>query len=704
VTTLVEASWPIERAGDVLSALARAAGIPVRNVEPPRGYAASTEVDAGRWIERAGEWLGTEAEAVDTPYELLEDLVRGAGPALVRLETEEGPCFAALLRANRRQATLIGPDGPRRVATRDLRDALASPLEKPLGTDVERMVDLARVAPARKPKLREALLREHLRGWRVGGVWIVRRPATSSFLGQLRGAGALRELATLFAAHAAQYALALGAWWTIGQGALKGYLDPAWLVAWAMLLTSLVPLRLLELRAQGRIAVEGAAMLKRRLLQGALAVEPEEMRGEGVGRLLGRIMEANAVESLATTGGVTALMAVVDLGVCAAVLGVSGAFLPAAVLLTTVGAGVYLARRYGRSCLDWTDQRLELTQELVERMTGHRTRIAQQPRGQWHRGEDVALARYFAESLTLDRRWAALGAVLPGAWLVVGLASLSPTVVSSTATPAEIAVAIGAVLLGFLALRKLTAGARSVSALLVAWRQVAPLFDAGGRAESARAVDPVGPAQQRAAVGDVVLSAHDLVFRYRAGGEPVLRGCTMRVATGDRVLLEGPSGGGKSTLSLLLAGVRTPESGTLLVGGLDRHTLGAHAWRRKVVTVPQFHENHVLSGTFAFNLLMGRAWPPRAEDLVEAEGICRELGLGELMERMPAGLQQMVGETGWQLSHGERSRMFVARALLQKPEVVVLDESFGALDPQTMQVALDCVLRRAPALIVVAHP
>ena len=59
---------------------------------------------------------------------------------------------------------------------------------------------------------------------------------------------------------------------------------------------------------------------------------------------------------------------------------------------------------------------------------------------------------------------------------------------------------------------------------------------------------------------------------------------------------------------------------------------------------------------------------------------------------MPAGLQQMVGETGWQLSHGERSRLYIARALLQGAELVVLDESFAALDPETLARALRCVL------------
>jgi ABC-type bacteriocin/lantibiotic exporter with double-glycine peptidase domain len=153
-----------------------------------------------------------------------------------------------------------------------------------------------------------------------------------------------------------------------------------------------------------------------------------------------------------------------------------------------------------------------------------------------------------------------------------------------------------------------------------------------------------------------------------------------------------------------LIGLREPESGLLLLGGLDQRSLGSAGWRRRVVAAPQFHENHVLTGTLAFNLLMARSWPPRAEDLEEAEALCRELGLGEILARMPGGLLQMVGETGWQLSHGERSRLYIARALPQGAEVVILDESFAPLDPENLRQALGCVLRRARTLLVVAHP
>jgi ATP-binding cassette subfamily B protein len=196
----------------------------------------------------------------------------------------------------------------------------------------------------------------------------------------------------------------------------------------------------------------------------------------------------------------------------------------------------------------------------------------------------------------------------------------------------------------------------------------------------------------------------DVSYQYPSRPTAVLSRCSLRAGAGDRLLLEGPSGGGKSTFASIVAGLRSPSAGLVLVDGLDRRTLGAHGWRRRVVTAPQFHENHVFCETFAFNLLMGRRWPPTDADLEAAETIARELGLGGLLDRMPAGLMQLVGEGGWQLSHGERGRLFMARALLQGGDVMILDESFAALDPETLRETLECVLRRAPTLMVIAHP
>lgn len=170
--------------------------------------------------------------------------------------------------------------------------------------------------------------------------------------------------------------------------------------------------------------------------------------------------------------------------------------------------------------------------------------------------------------------------------------------------------------------------------------------------------------------------------------------------------LEGTSGGGKLTLAALLAGLDANPSPVCCSWTASIRHSGPIGWRQRVTAcVLEFHENHVLTETFAFNLLMGRRWPPHPSDLQEAERLCYELGLGPLLERMPAGLLQMVGESGWQLSHGERSRLYLARALLQGGDIVILDESFTALDPENLQRGfLQTVLRQAKTLLVIAHP
>jgi len=274
-------------------------------------------------------------------------------------------------------------------------------------------------------------------------------------------------------------------------------------------------------------------------------------------------------------------------------------------------------------------------------------------------------------------------------------------------------VALGGILLGYRALRRFTAGVSSIAGAAIAWNQAAPIFHAAARrppiGSPAVAIAAAGHAGDSdsadgSADGQPLVDGHELTFRYRESGDPILQGCTLRVRRGDRLLLEGPSGGGKSTLASLLTGLRVPQGGLLLLNGLDRHTLGVDGWRRRIVAAPQFHENHVFMGTFLFNLLMGAEWPPQVEDVDRAERLCRELGLGDLIDRMPAGLLQQVGETGWQLSHGERTRLFIARALLQRADFVVLDESFAQLDPENLHRTLRCVLDRAPTLMVIAHP
>jgi ATP-binding cassette subfamily B protein len=506
---------------------------------------------------------------------------------------------------------------------------------------------------------------------------------------------------------AAEYFLLIISWWLIGRAALSGHLDHGWLFAWALILLTLVPFRVLGTWLQGGLAVNGGAIFRQRLLFGALRLKPEEIRHKGVGQFLGEVMESEAVELLVLLVGFQGLTAAIELIAAEIVLwqgvgrGVELILLPLWLALT-----LYMGMRYFRQRQCWTEARLSMTNDLTERMVGHRTRLAQEAPQHWHDNEDETLAHYLEISEGMDGTAALLTALTPRGWLVLGMLGLTSAFVASQGPNITLAISLGGILLAYRALKRLSSGLISLADAVIAWQQVSPLFQAAGRTQlqgsPAIALSP--PAETDEIGEQAVMEAHDLVFRYQDRGEPVLKGCSLIVRRGDRLLLEGPSGGGKSTLTSLLVGLRVPQSGLLLLHGLDRQTLGDEGWRQRVVSAPQFHENYVLTETFAFNLLMGRRWPPHEEDMREATAICGELGLEPLLNKMPAGMLQMVGETGWQLSHGERSRVYIARALLQDAEVVIFDESFAALDPENVRLALDCVLRRARTLLVVAHP
>ena len=246
----------------------------------------------------------------------------------------------------------------------------------------------------------------------------------------MRQARLPRHLLVLIGAHAVQYFLVLLSWWLVGRGALEGRLDRGWLLAWALLLLTIVPFRLLTTWSQGLLAIGAGGLLKQRLLYGVLRLEPEEVRHQGAGQLLGRVLESEAVESLALSGGFLALVAGVELIMAAVVLGTgAGGQLHALLLLGWV-CSCSPPRLVVLSALrHWTEARLRLTHDLVERMVGHRTRLAQEAREHWHDGEDQALERYLALSKEMDRD-ALIQADVPGGWLCLlcsgSLLPLSP--------------------------------------------------------------------------------------------------------------------------------------------------------------------------------------------------------------------------------------------------------------------------------------
>ena len=678
---------------------------------PPQFLGQADEETLTQWLEVVASQWELEVEAAQTSYAEVEQFVRRAGPTLLRLPASlcEGEAhFLVILKEGWWHIVLIGPDLSRhRVRAEIVRDALRAEVEAPYVVSIDQSLASAHVPEHRRARARRAILDEQLGPIRLNGCWFVRLSPGTSLWRQARKARLPRALLILIGSYSAQLSLTIAAWWLISRSALAGHLDWGWLLGWALILCTAIAFQGLATVAQSQLGIGAGGIFKQRLLYGTLQLEPEEIRHQGAGQFLGRVMESEAIELLALGGGFLTVLALIQLSVAAAILALGAVGWPHALLLllwmlVALGLGWY----YWRQSHAWIDTYREMTNGLVEQMVGHRTRLAQEDRAHWHDGEDQILDHYVLLSAKLDRLATQLQALIPRGWSVLALAGVCYSILVTQSSAVQLAISLGGMLLALQALTRLANGMQSLISATIAWTQVGPLFQAARRASKTLFPDVVWFAEGHAPVetGRPVVTARELSFRYRHQGREVLRECNLQVWPGDRLLLEGPSGGGKSTLAALLAGLRTPESGILLLWGYDWYTMGSAAWRRRVVMVPQFHENHVLSATFAFNLLMGRRWPPRPEDLAEADAVCRELGLGDLLDRMPSGMQQMVGENGWRLSHGECSRLYIARAILQQADIIILDESFGALDPENLHHALRCVLQRASTLLVIAHP
>lgn len=674
------AAWPASKLLEALRALA--------NISEQSNQVAPPQQDTSSWMERQAAQFGYEVQPLESTLADLESDLRDASPALLRMP---GGAYLAVRHSGRRSLRVITPDlSLRRLPLSSVCAAIREPATRARRAEIERALG------PHTPETVDLLIREQLADVRFDQCWILQGSPGAPPLDWLRQTQAISNAAKLLTAHTVQYLLWLASWVILGSLSFSGHLDRGWTVAWALVLMTLVPFRLATTWLQGALAIGVGGLLKRRLLAGALRLQPEEIRHQGIGSFLGQVFEAEAVETLALSGGIAGLLALIEIAISAFVLGRLALLLALWTAITAL-----LAWKFFNRYRLWTGARLEMTQDVIEGMVGYRTRLAQEPRENWHEEEDRALAAYLDRSRSTDHIANWLRAAVPRGWLLVALACLAPSIAVGDTAPSHIAIALGGILLAFTGFKRLTAAFADIVGAIVPWRRIGPLFHAAARTElfgQPSAARTTGDSAEK------VLEADRLTFRYRSAGPAALQSCSLTIRRGERILLEGSSGGGKTTFASLLSGIREPESGLLLMKGVDRNTLGDQRWRRHIASAPQFHENHIITETLGFNLLMGRGWPPTQKDLLEADAVCRELGLGDLLERMPSGLMQMVGEGGWQLSHGERSRIYIARALLQNAELVILDESFAALDPESLQTALECTLNRAETLLVIAHP
>ena len=194
------------------------------------------------------------------------------------------------------------------------------------------------------------------------------------------------------------------------------------------------------------------------------------------------------------------------------------------------------------------------------------------------------------------------------------------------------------------------------------------------------------------------LCLRNLHFTYPSSAREALSGISLDIPAGQHVAILGRSSAGKSTLGALLHGDLEPNSGTIELGGIPCSELETHM--PSLMSVIQ-QKTYLFNTTLFDNLCVARADATRSE----AKSALERVGLGAFLEQLPHGLDTIVDEGGMRFSGGERHRIALARALLNDAPIVLLDEPFAALDPETEQTLLDTLLNvfADRTLILITH-
>ena len=292
---------------------------------------------------------------------------------------------------------------------------------------------------------------------------------------------------------------------------------------------------------------------------------------------------------------------------------------------------------------------------------------------------------FFDSSISAFLEWVSLGAVALvlalGGWMVtggaMGLGTLTTFVLYSQRL--------------FDPLRQLAERFTQIQGGLTAVERIGELMEQPleiVEAPNARPLDALGR-------GEVIFE--NVSFNYRPD-ESILRNLSFRIAPGEHVALVGPTGSGKTTVIRLLCRLYEPQQGRILLDGRDIRTIPIADLRRQLGVVLQ--DTFLFSGNVADNLRLNAEISDE-----KLRGICRDLGLDALLERLPSGLDTELRERGGNLSSGERQLLAVARVAIRNPTVLVMDEATAFMDPSTeatLQRDLDRLLRKRTA-VVIAH-
>ena len=200
-------------------------------------------------------------------------------------------------------------------------------------------------------------------------------------------------------------------------------------------------------------------------------------------------------------------------------------------------------------------------------------------------------------------------------------------------------------------------------------------------------------------MAEPIVVCDNLVKIYKVADLEVvaLQGLDLEVAQGEMLAIVGASGSGKSTIAKLVLGLYKPEMGTVMVDGMDIHSLNLQSMRKQIGIVTQ--EPHLFSGSIKSNITLGDNSMP-FDKVVDA---AKRAHFHEEIMKMPLNYDTPLADGGSSLSGGQRQRLALARALINKPAILILDEATSALDAITESKILSELEQLKSTRILIAH-
>ncbi len=198
-------------------------------------------------------------------------------------------------------------------------------------------------------------------------------------------------------------------------------------------------------------------------------------------------------------------------------------------------------------------------------------------------------------------------------------------------------------------------------------------------------------------MGPISLETNGLSYRYDSQSAPIFSALSLSVAPGESVAITGASGAGKTTLMKVLCGLFEPDSGRVLINGIDIRQIGINNYHRMIAYVMQ--DDRLFSGSIRENIC-GFAEEMDEEWMVEC---ARASHIHDVIMNMPMGYETLIGELGEGLSGGQKQRIFIARALYRKPGILFMDEATSALDSESENFVNVAIKNMNITRVIIAH-